>query len=81
MTDEGESAEDIAEALAGEIEIVDESTGEVIGTTAPGMHAPALDALLKELGGEVPVASTADLNHLFGIKTPPCPYGDEFGSF
>jgi hypothetical protein len=82
VTDEGESAEDITAALAADIEIVDDATGEVVGTTAPGMtHPSELDRLLQELGGEVPMASAADLNHLFGIKDKPCPYGDEFGSF
>lgn len=70
----------------GEIEVVDERTGEVIGSTAapaPGMSTRTeLDELLAELGGGVPEAGQEDLNHLFGIKpAPPSPYGDDFGSF
>ncbi|MFK3740920.1 hypothetical protein ACI1V7_24535 [Massilia sp. TN1-12] len=69
----------------GEIDVVDEN-GDVIGSTAapkPGMETPELDKLLTELmDTDVPMASQADLNHLFGIKpAPPSPYGEEFGSF
>ncbi len=76
----------------GEIEVVDERTGEVVGTTAApeGKLERATDKLKARLarlraeeGGGKPAvlseASQADLNHLFGIK--PSPYGDEFGSF
>lgn len=61
----------------GEIEILDERTGKVIGMTA---EPTALDGVLADLAPTgMPEASQADLDHLFGVK--PSPYGDDFGSF
>lgn len=61
----------------GEIEILDERTGEVIGTTA---EPTVLDGVLADLAPTgLPEASQADLDHLFGVK--PSPYGADFGSF
>lgn len=67
----------------GDIEVVDEATGEVVGTTAasPGMPGTTLDSLLHELGAPLPEVTRADLNHLFSIKEKESPYGDIFGSF
>jgi hypothetical protein len=70
----------------GEIEVVDERTGEVTGMTTP-RRTPVekikegLARLRAEQSSKatIPEASQADLNHLFGIE--PSPYGDKFGSF
>lgn len=79
----------------GEIEIVDASgsvTGmtqpeKVDIDTATANLKKRLDAIRKDSTVEwdragpkqMPEASQADLNHLFGIQ--PSPYGDDFGSF
>lgn len=63
----------------GEIEILDEKTGEVTGMTGPDKPT-VLDGVLADLAPTgMPEASQEDLNRLFGIK--PSPYGDDFGSF
>jgi predicted nucleic acid-binding Zn-ribbon protein len=63
----------------GEIEIVDERTGQVVGMTSEP-DAPAVDSVLADLAPSgMPEASQEDLDHLFGVK--PSPYGDAFGSF
>lgn len=56
----------------GEIEIVNEA-GAVVGRTgrAVGMERDALEQILAELSDDTPMASRADLNHLFGIKNDP----------
>ena len=63
----------------GEIEIVDERTGQVVGMTS-ATGDTALDGIFAEIDKvQLPEASQEDLDHLFGVK--PSPYGDAFGSF
>lgn len=66
----------VDEGNLGEIEVVDENTGEVVGMTAlPGFESSEM--ALKEIANGDRPAEQADLDHLFGKKSP---YPD-FGSF
>jgi len=58
----------------GEIEIVDQATGKVIGRTLKwrvGMSNEEMDTALFALENNERYASQEDLNHLFGIKRSP----------
>ncbi|MPQ56258.1 hypothetical protein [Duganella sp. FT27W] len=89
LTDEAKDVPDLNDL--GEIEIVDESSGTVVGMTWDDRATKStakLKARLERLRAEektpVTEASQADLDHLFGKKRPleePSPYGDEFGSY
>lgn len=89
LTDEDKDVPDLNEL--GEIEIVDESSGKVVGMTSDDRGTKVfanlkarLDRLRAEEKTPVLEASQADLDHLFGKKRPPeepSPYGDEFGSY
>lgn len=65
----------------GEIDIIDEETGAIIGRTLEprlGMGKSEMDSLLIEL--ELPEASEDDLNHLFGKRSLDKPSSDYPGS-